>query len=209
MNEAELKSIWQSYDSKINKVLAINKQQLFELQSQKADLKIRSFQRSHILVMLLGVLWSAFLAFLVFHSLDKIYLTVSLSILLLFNVFAVLLYLRHIVILGQITGTDSIAETQARLASVYHSYTNSGRILLLQTPFYCTWWYTADLIQSGGILFWTIQFLVVGLFTGLSIFLFRKLSPSNPSEKWKKISDKYFGAEKLRKAMDFLKEIEE
>lgn len=209
MNEAELKAIWQSYDTKIDRILAINKQQLFELQSQKAGLKIRTFRRNHIWVMVLGVIWIAFLGFLVYHSTDKIYFSISLSILILFNAFAVLLYLSHIVILSQINESDSISATQEKLAKVYRSYTNSGRVLLLQTPFYCTWWYTAELVQNAGPLFWTIQLLVVVLFTGLSIFLFLKLAPSNPSEKWKKLSNKYFGAEKLQKAMDFLKEIEE
>lgn len=209
MNEAELKTIWQSYDKKIDRILAINKKQLQELQTKKVESKIQSFVRNHILVMILGVLWIAFLGFLLFHTWDQVYFSVSLGIILLFNLFAVQIYLRHIVILSQITGGDTIASTQQKLAKVYTSYTNSGRILLLQAPFFCTWWYTPELVSNGDAVFWTIQFIVVALFTAASIFLYRKLSPNNPSDKWRKVSNKYFGAEKLQKAMDFLKEIEE
>ncbi len=209
MNESELKNIWQSYDQKINKILAINQQQLHELQSQKAETKIQSFKRNHILVMLLGVLWIFILAFLVYHTLHNLYFAISLGAIILFNVFAVFLYLRHIIILSGINIAGSIAATQEKLAKVYKSYTNAGRVLLLQTPFYCTWWYTEELAKNGDLLFWSVQLIVVTTLTAISIYFFRKLSPTNPSNKWQQRSNKIFGAAKLQKAMDFLTEIEE
>ncbi|MBK6263947.1 hypothetical protein JKA74_02770 [Marivirga sp. S37H4] len=209
MNESELKNIWKSYDSKIEKVLAINKQQLHELQSEKAGSKIQSFIRNHILVMLLGLVWIFFLSFLVYHTRDNIYFTISVGAIILFNVFAVLLYLRHIIILSQIDISESITATQQKLAQVYTSYTQAGRVLLLQAPFFCTWWYTEELVQNGGVVLWSIQIVVVAFFSFLAIYLFRKLSMKNPSDKWRKLSNKHFGAEKLQKAMDFLKEIED
>lgn len=209
MNEAELKNIWQSYDQKINSILAINQQQLRELQSEKAESKIQSFKRNHIRVMFLGVLWIFVLGFLVYHTLHNIYFTISLGSIILFNVFAVLLYLRHIIILSGINIAESITATQKKLAKVYTSYTNSGRILLLQAPFYCTWWYTYELVNNGDAVFWSIQLLIVSLFTALAIYLFKQLSPTNPSDKWRNRSNKIFGAAKLQKAMDFLSEIEE
>lgn len=209
MNEEELKRIWQSYDRKIEKVLAINRQQLQELQTQKADSKIQSFRRNHIRVMLAGVLWILFLSFLVYHSLNNIYFTISAGIIILFNVFAVLLYLRHILMLNQINLTGSIAQTQHQLLKVYTSYTQAGRVLLLQAPFFCTFWYTDELVRHAGPEFWIIQFAIVTFFTALSVYLFRQLSRHNPSDRWRRISNKYFGAEKLQKAMDFLREAEE
>lgn len=209
MNEAELKNIWQSYDQKINSILAINQQQLRELQSEKAESKIQSFKRNHIRVMFLGILWIFVLGFLVYHTLHNIYFTISLGSIILFNVFAVLLYLRHIIILSGINIAESITATQKKLAKVYTSYTNSGRILLLQAPFYCTWWYTDELVNNGDAVFWSIQLLIVSLFTTLSIYLFKQLSPTNPSDKWRNRSNQIFGAAKLQKAMDFLSEIEE
>lgn len=209
MNESELKNIWQAYDQKINEILTINKKQLRELQSQKAETKIQSFLRNHIRVMLLGVLWIFVLGFLVYHTLHNIYFTVSVSGIIVFNVFAVVLYLRHILILIEINVADSITATQKKLAKVYTSYTNAGRVLLLQAPFFCTWWYTDELVQNGDAVFWSIQIIVVSFFTAISIYLFRQLSPNNPSDKWRKRSEKHFGAAKLQKAMEFLNEIEE
>ena len=208
MNEIELKNIWRSYDQKIDKILTINKQQLHQLQKEKADSKIQSFIRNHVRVMLLGLLWIFMLIFLAVNTLDNTYFVVSLSGIILFNIFAVLIYLRHIIILGSIDIAESINQTQQKLAKVYTSFTNSGRVLLLQAPFFCTWWYTEELVQNGGTLFWIVQLIIVVGLTIFSIYLYRKLSPNNTSNKWRNWSNKYFGAEKLQKAMDYLKAAE-
>ena len=209
MNESELKNVWQAYDKKLNKLIEINSKQLRSVKSEKAESKIRSFLKVHILVMVLGIVWVAFLGFVLYHYHTNIYFTVSVGLILLFNVFAVALYLQHIIILSQINIAGSILETQHKLIKVYTSYNDVGRILLLQTPLYCTFWISDELIKNGGPLFWSIQFIVVSLFTALSIYLYIKLSPNNSSKKWVNFSDKFFGAEKLQKAISFLHEIEE
>jgi hypothetical protein len=208
MNELDLKNAWQLYDRKLDHLLEVNFQQLKDIQSIKAESKINSFKRSHILVMLLGVAWIWFLSFLVYHTKDNPYFTISVGLITLFNVFAVVLYLRHIIILNSINIADSIIETQRKLAQVYTSYVQVGRVLLLQTPLYCTWWYTEELVQHGGFIFWIIQALIVTSFTGIAIYLFSKLSLKNKSGNWVKRTDKFFGTEKLQNAIAFLSEIE-
>jgi len=209
MHEQELKSIWQSYDKKIEKILQINKQQLHAIQTGKAESKIQSFKRNHVIVMVLGIVWVIFLGFLLYHTPDNIYFTVSIGLIMLFNIFAVALYLRHIIILNQINIAESITEAQRKLALVHTSYSQVGRVLLLQTPLYCTFYYSDALIEHGGTLFWSIQAVVVPSLTAFSIYLFSKLSHQNPSDNWVKRSDKFFGSEKLHRAMSFLQEIED
>jgi hypothetical protein len=209
MNESELKSLWQSNDKKINQILEINKQQLYALQTEKAESKIRSFIKGHTAAMALGIVWIAFLTFLVYHSLDKVYFSLSVGLLIVFNVFAVVAYIRHIAILSSVSIAESITGTQRKIALVRTSDNLVGRILLLQTPLYCTWWYTEDLVKNGGVFFWTVNAMIVGLFTAASIFLFIKLSPNNQSAKWLRWTNKYFGSAKLAKASEFLQEIEE
>lgn len=209
MNELDLKNAWQSYDRKLDHLLEVNFLQLKDIQSIKAESKINSFKKSHIFVMLLGVAWVWFLSFLVYNTKDNPYFTVSVGLIILFNVFAVVLYLRHIIILSSIDIAGSIIETQRKLGLVYTSYVEVGRVLLLQTPLYCTWWYTEELVQHGGFIFWTIQAVIVISLTGLAIYLFRKLSLKSKSGNWVKRTDKFFGAEKLQKAIAFLNEIEE
>lgn len=209
MEELDLKNAWQSYDKKLDQLLEVNFQQLKELKTLKAKSKISSFKRDHIFVMLAGVAWVCFLGFFLYFIRGNTYFSISVGLIFLFNVFAVALYLRHIIILSQINFTDSITETQHKLVQVYTSYVQVGRVLLLQTPFYCTWWYTEELVQNGGLAFWTIQFVIVALLTGLAVYMFRKLSLKNKSGNWVKRTDKFFGSEKLQNAIAFLDEIKE
>jgi len=209
MEELDLKNAWQSYDKKLDQLLEVNFQQLKELKTLKAKSKISSFKRDHIFVMLAGVAWVCFLGFFLYFIRGNTYFSISVGLIFLFNVFAVALYLRHIIILSQINFTDSITETQRKLVQVYTSYVQVGRVLLLQTPFYCTWWYTEELVQNGGLAFWTIQFVIVALLTGVSVYMFRKLSLKNKSGNWVKRTDKFFGSEKLQNAIAFLEEIKE
>jgi hypothetical protein len=209
MNEEELKKIWQGHDQKIDKIMQINKDQLKTVQSKKAESKIRSFKRNHIAVALFGVVWILFLGFILYHAHSNIFFTVSLSMIILFNVFAVALYFRHILMLNKIDIAGSITATQIKLIEVQDSYSQVGRVLLLQTPFYCTWWYSEELIRNGDVLFWSIHLTILALLTTLAIYLFIKLSNKNKSDNWIKRVDKMFGSEKLQQASTFLQEIED
>ena len=208
MNESDLKNAWKLYDKKLDRLLEVNFQQLKAVQTQKAESKIESFKKNHTIVMVLGIVWVLFLGFLLYHTRDNIYFTISVALIMLFNIFAVALYLRHIIILSQINTAESITETQRKLALVHTSYSQVGRVLLLQTPLYGTFYYSEALVQHGGTLFWSIQAVIVPSLTALSIYLFRKLSDKNQSDNWVKRADKLFGSEKLRKASEFLQEIE-
>jgi len=209
MDELELKNAWQSYDRKLDRLLEVNFHQLKDIQAIKAESKINSFKRSHVIVMLLGVAWVWLLGFLVYHTKNNPYFSISAGLIIVFNVFAVALYLRHIIILSSINIAENIIETQRKLVQVYTSYVQVGRVLLLQTPMYCTWWYTEQLVQHGGPVFWAIQAVIVIILTGLAIYLFTKLSLNNKSGKWVKRTDKIFGAKKLQNAIAFLNEIDE
>ncbi len=209
MNESELKSLWQDYDNKVSRIIEINMKHLRSTQTEKAESRIRSFVRGHVAAMLVGIAWIAFLTFLVVQVGMINFFTVSAGAIVVFNVFAVLAYLRHIGILTELDLSQSVTQAQQTLARVQTSYGLVGRILILQTPFYCTWWYTDELLRSGGALFWGIQFILVGVFVGLSVYLFVKLSPRSQSQKWVRWADKYLGSEKIQKASAFLSEIDE
>jgi hypothetical protein len=209
MNDIELKNIWQTYDRKLNHLLEVNFQQLKTIKGDKAESKIRSFIHGHMVGVVLGIIWILFLGFLVFHMLDNIYFTLSVSLIILFNIFAVAAYIRHVNILQQINIGESIMETQRKLALVITSDKQVARILILQTPFYCTFYYSDQLVHQAGPLFWTIQLIVVTLLTTLAVYGYIKLSPASKPTASGKFINTLFGTPKLQKASAFLNEIEE
>ncbi len=205
MEETDVKKLWQLYDNKLEKSLTLNHKIIREIQSQKAENSINSFRKTQVLGILAGILWIVFLGFLVLNSLDKIYFAISAGAILLFNVYAVVAYIWTVVIINGINIAGNITETQQKLTLLQNSFTKIGRVLILQAPFYCTFWYTDELVAHGGTTFWLIQLLVVSFFTGISIYLYRQLTPENNHKKWVRA----IGDSKLRKAIEFLNEIEE
>jgi hypothetical protein len=110
--------------------------------------------------------------------------------------------------LSEVNIEDSVTESQRKITKIQSSFNNIGRILILQTPFYCTFWYNDDLVANAGPGFWLIQLVIVSFFTFISVFLFKKLTYKNVHIKWVKAALESFGGKTLTKAMEFLDEIE-
>lgn len=209
MEELDIKQLWSSYEAKLERSLALNLKVIKELQTQKVAHKLRSFRRNQVTGVILGVIWIAFLVFLLINTLHNIYFVISVGFIILFNVFATAAYIRHLVMLAEVNVEDSVTESQRKITEIQSSFTNVGRILVLQAPFYCTFWYNSDLVANAGIGFWLIQLVIVSFFIFISIYLFRKLTYKNRHIKWVKTTLESFGGKTLTKAMDFLNEIEE
>ncbi|MCO4294686.1 hypothetical protein NF867_17625 [Solitalea sp. MAHUQ-68] len=207
MDELELKSLWQQQSRKLEETLILNRRLIEEIQTQKAESKIRAFLRNQAVYVVLGILWVWLLGFLVYHT-SNIFFRISIGAIVLFNIYAVVVYMKHIAILNSINIAESITETQQKLTEVKISLSSVGRILILQTPFYCTFWYSTELFQKAGIQFWIINLSIVAIFVAASIFLYQKLTYKNMHIKWVKHVMESFGGKTLSQAVEFVDEIE-
>lgn len=209
MEEAAIKQLWHEYDQKLEKNLQLNYKIIRELQTQKAEDRISSFRRNQIFGVVGGIIWILVLVFLVVNTLHNMYFVISVGLIALFNVFAVATYIKHLAILGQVDITDSVTSAQKKLATIQASLNNVGRILVLQAPLYCTFWYNQDLVDHGGTTFWLINLSIVAVFVAASLYLFRTLTHKNIHRKWVRNFMESFGGKKLSAAMEFLNDIEE
>ncbi|MES2005032.1 MAG: hypothetical protein V4450_10955 [Bacteroidota bacterium] len=217
MEDIELKNIWQSYDRKIAEAQVLNRQSwvlnlhCFEnLQQQKAERKLRSLVRFKAWAVVLGIVFILFLGVLVFSSFSKNpFFSVSMGAIALFSLYAVVVYVQHIILIGQIRYDGSITETQQKLARLQSSTLRSTRIMWLQMPFYSTWFWSSAWIGSDAK-FWLIAFPISLLFTLLSIYLYRNINLRNIHKKWVKAllmaGPEY---KNIVMAMEFMKEIED
>lgn len=209
MEEAAIKQLWHEYDQKLEKNLQLNYKIIRELQTQKAEDRISSFRRNQIFGVVGGIIWILILVFLVVNTLHNIYFVISVGLIALFNVFAVAAYIRHLAILDEMNITDSVTAAQKKLATIQASLNNVGRILVLQAPLYCTFWYNQDLVDHGGTTFWLINLSIVAIFVAGSVYLFKTLTYKNIHRKWVRSFMEGFGGKKLSAAMEFLNDIEE
>jgi hypothetical protein len=209
MEEIDIKQLWQAYDAKLERSLQLNHKIIKEMQTQKAEDKISSFRRNQVFGVVGGILWILLLVFLVFHALNNIYFVISVGLIALFNIFAVATYIWHLEMLSHVNITDSITGAQQKLATIQTSLNNVGRMMILQAPLYCTFWYSQQLVDHAGATFWLINLVIVAFFVVVSIYLFKTLTYKNIHRKWVKAFMESFGGKALSKAMEFLNEIED
>lgn len=184
MEDNTLKALWKAQDEKLDRTMKLNLFMLDSMQKQKAASKLNGLARLKLVAVILGILWSLFLGILVYgNQLQNIYFTVSVGMIMLITIAAIAAYIKHIVLIKQLDYSQSITKTQKKLARLQAS-TFSNRFIILQTPFYTTWFWSTQMIESSGIKFWLIAMPITLLFTLLTIWLYKNLTPLNMHKKW-------------------------
>jgi hypothetical protein len=210
MEDIILKDLWKAQEEKLDRSMKLNLFILESLQKQKAQSKLNGLARLKLVAVILGIVWSLFLGLLVYgNQLQNMYFTVSVGIIMLITILAVALYIRHIVLIKELDYSQSITDTQKKLSKLQASTFNS-RFILLQTPFFTTWFWSTGMIEGSGIKFWLIAVPITLLFTLLTIWLYKNLTPGNMHKKWVNAivkNDPEFVS--VMQAQDFLNEIEE
>jgi hypothetical protein len=217
MTDAELKNIWKEYDRKLEEAKILNLQswalnlRSFEMiQTEKAKSKLNALARFKARVVVLGIVYILFLGLLVFGThFQNIYFSTSIGMILLINIIAIVIYIRHIVLIRQINYSDSITTAQKKISQLQVSTINIGRVLWAQLPFHTTWFWSSGMINYSTLKTWLIPIPITILFLLVAIWLWRNISLKNAEKKWFKI---LFGSTEwtsLIKAKDFLNEIED
>ncbi len=218
MEDIELKNIWKEYDRKIEEAKLINMQswvinfKTFEyLQTEKAKSKLNSLGTLKKWMIFGGILWLAFLMFLVLNSLAlwKIFFVISLSAVIVFNVVGIMVYIKQVVLINEIDNSENLIEVQQKTSELQASTLQIARILFAQSPFYTTFFWTPQMIASNWTAFFLISLPVTLLFVFASIWLYRNINYKNADKKWFKILFSSKEWTSVIKAIKFMKEIED
>lgn len=216
MEDAQLKNILESYNQKLEQAQILNMQswvlnlQCFEtLQKDKAQKKLKSLIIFKLFAVVLGILWVIFLGYIFYFSLRtaSIFFIVSCGAVILFTAIAIVVYMHHINLISKINNSESVIKAQEMITKMKLSTISISRILFLQAPFYCTFWWTTNMIVDSPLSFWLISFPVALLFALASIWLYRNISIENINKKWFKILFNSPEWNSLINANSFLEEI--
>ena len=210
MEDITLINLWKAQEEKLDRSMKLNLFMLDSIQKQKAQSKLNSLAKFKLVAVILGILWSLILGMLIYgNQLQNMYFTVSAFMIMLITILAVALYIKHIVLIKELDYSQSITETQKKLSKLQASTFNS-RFIWLQTPFYTTWFWSTGMIEGNRIAFWLIAVPITLLFTLLTIWLYRNLTPANMHKKWVKALIKNDPEHiSVMQAQNFLKEIED
>lgn len=210
MNDITMQELWKAQDEKLDRTLKLNLHLLESFQKQKAASRLNSLARLKLWAVGLGILWALFLGLLIYgNQLQNIYFTVSAGMVMLFTILAVAIYIKHVGLIRSIDYSLPITQTQQKLSRLQASTFNT-RFLLLQTPFYSTFFWNTEMINAPDNLFWFISVPIALLFTVVAVYLYKNLTPANMHKKWVSALIKSTPEHTaIMEAQDFLQEIEE
>jgi hypothetical protein len=209
MDAEDIIKTWQANDDSLNKLWTLNLRCIEMVQTQKARAKLNNLAIFKIIVIILGLLYVLFLGALVYFThLQNMYFTVSIGVIILVTVIAMVVYVNQIIIIRKINYSESVLDTQEKLAVLQSSTINIGRVLWLQTPFWSTFFWSSKWIIYSDVKFWLIPFPITLLLTFAAIWLYRNISLKNVNKKWFKILFGSMEWTSLTKASAFLGEID-
>ncbi len=218
MEDNDLKNIWNTYEREIANAKLLNMQswslnvQWFEqMQQQKAAKKLSSLKSIKWIAVILGISWTLFLAFLIINSLEwsKIFFLSSAIPIMLCTAIAVVVYIKHIVLINDVNNSETLISTQEKLTQLQSSTLQITRVLFLQMPFYCFWFVTPQMIASSPLGFWGVTFPITLVFTWLSLWLYRNIKLENVNKKWFKTLFNSPEWTSIIKAKSFMDDVEQ
>lgn len=215
MENTEVISIWKSHDSKLEQTLVLNKSIAEEITRKKVKSALSSMTLIKLLAVVAGIVWVIFLDLiltnLIVNAFDQVslFFLVSASIQVLITKVAIGVYIHQLLLIHKTDISESITETQERLAKLKSSTLLVTRILFLQLPLWTTFYLHRGMLESGNAILLILQAIVTLSFCYLAIWLFMNIKYENKDKKWFRLL--FSGAEwvPIIKSMELLKEVEE
>ena len=215
MENIELISIWKEQNAKIEKVIAINQLLLKETINNKAKTTLQSLIRLKTAGIIAFVFYLLLLAYLLIYAFSNYssawnYFIVSFSVIALVNIKGFADYIKHLVWTNNINYNGSIMEIQQQLSRLQLSIINHSKIMILQIPFWTTF-YLSNLWfpQEVGLGYVIFQILLTGSFVYITYWLYKQHKLESLRKKWFRNMIAGSGGKSVEKALEFYKEMEE
>jgi lysylphosphatidylglycerol synthetase-like protein (DUF2156 family) len=214
MEETNFILLWKEQYEKIDQSLAINKQLLKEVMSQKAESVLQSLIRFKTRGIIAAVIYLILLGIVLFYAISNYssaanYFIISMCGIFLINVKALYDYIKHLIWTNNIDYNGSVTEIQGKLTELQLSILQHSRFMVLQFPFWTTFylsdkWFPYSISWSYII----FQFILTASFTYLAYWLYKNQTLKNANKKWVKTLIEGSGGKSVMKAIEFYKDIE-
>jgi hypothetical protein len=215
MELAEIKSLWQSYDRKLEKSLQLNLRCLELIQAQKVKSKLKPLfwlRTAETLVHVVVVYW---LITFLFRNFTEWPLALSALSLLVFFGLAMINGIRQLIIIKQMDYSDDIITIQSSLVLLRTHIVDYVKLTFLALP---TWlaYPIVGLKALGGIdiayllhgNWWTGQIIFTILSIPVCIWLYSQVSYQNIHKAWVRFIIEKSAGNTVSKAMEFIHELE-
>lgn len=170
-------------------MLTYNRKLALEITTQKAKNTLAEAKPIKYWGITLGIPWILFLNALVGigYLSDAWFFTASFGMISLFTTIALGTYIYHLVLIRQINISESVIEVQKKLVKIKTSTITINRIVVLQLPFWTTWYLSWEMLQWGNLHYWFINGIITTLFTFIAIWVFYKYQAAELEKEMDKV----------------------
>jgi hypothetical protein len=216
MELSELKTVWQAYNSRLEKSLKLNFRCLEMLQAQKIKSKLSLLLWQRIVEAVLDILLLFWLAgFLVKNITQWPYAFFSLA-LILFYLVTLINCLRQIITIKHLDYSDDLITIQSSLVLLQTHLVNYLRLIFLIVPFWLAFpviFFKAflhfDILSKLHGDWWAGQIIFSVLLLPGCIWLYMQLSYKNIHKPWVNFVIQKTSGAGITRAFQFVKELEE
>ena len=193
MNDTDLKYLWQTSNEQIAISQKSDKTSLDYLTKRNVSHFLSSMKPIKIFTLLVGLLWVFSIGYVLIKLTINAYDQVSLYFLysayfqVMLTAMAVIFYLIQLSTLYSIDFNNPVVILQKTLISLKASTLNVTRILILQLPFWTTFYWNESMFKNGTLPLFILQGAVTISFTYLSLWLFFHLKIENADKWWFKL----------------------
>ena len=193
MNDTDLKYLWQTSNEQIAISQKSDKTSLDYLTKRNVSHFLSSMKPIKIFTLLVGLLWVFSIGYVLIKLTINAYDQVSLYFLysayfqVMLTAMAVIFYLIQLSTLYSIDFNNPVFILQKTLISLKASTLNVTRILILQLPFWTTFYWNESMFKNGTLPLFILQGAATISFTYLAIWLFFHLKIENADKWWFKL----------------------
>lgn len=211
MQDIELHQLWNSYERKLEEQLVFNRKNALDITKIKVKSELTSMRPLKLFTILLGLLWVVLLDVLLIKLLpfENLYLLISVGFISLVNKIAVGIYLYQLILISAVQIDGPVMSTQKKIASLIATTLWVTRILMLQLPFWTTFYLSSSWVASGNTVFWIIQIIITLAFAGIASWLFINIRYENKEKRWFKFLFGSYEWTPIMKAQEMLVQINE
>lgn len=193
MNDTDLKYLWQTGNNQIAISQKSDKTSLDKLTKRNVSHFLSSMKPIKIFTLLAGLLWVLGIGYVLIKLTINAYDQVSLYFLysayfqVMLTAMAVILYIIQLSTLYSIDFNKPVVILQKTLINLKASTLNVTKILILQLPFWTTFYWNESMFKNGTLPLFILQGAVTISFTCLAIWLFFNLKYENADKWWFKL----------------------
>ena len=215
MNDTDLKYLWKTGNEQIAIGQTSDKTNLDSLTKRNVTHFLSSMKPIKIFTLLVGLLWVLGIGYVLIKLTINAYEQVSPYFLysayfqLMLTAIAVILYIFQLSTLYSIDFDKPVIILQKTLINLKVSTLNITRILMLQLPFWTTFYWNESMFKNGTLPFFILQGAVTISFTYLSLWLFFNLTFENADKWWFKLLFQGKEWEPLMTSIEILNDMEE